>query len=320
MRLPIAALLIPLLLAVASAQNDLQTFRVDVKLVQVDVQVLDKKTSRPVGSLTKDDFQLFEDGVPQQIARISRDQLPLSVVLLFDLTDTVRPVLKTLAGGALNALDHLKAEDEVAVIVYAKRAQIIQDFTTDREKIVAAIQRAGDMKSDDPAYFNEAVYSASELLGKSRNTESRRTIIWLTDNVPNVPGSSEHTEKEAFESVFTTGTVVSALVERSGESEFFTAAYTRNPVFAPLRMRNPPGDVNHYAERTGGDIMKSGKDEVGAKLAQLIDQIRTRYTLGYYPSVKQPQHKFCELRVGIKPVAGKRDRQLVVRTKRGYYR
>jgi VWFA-related protein len=294
--------------------------RVSVELVQVDVQVLEKKTGRPVGSLTKEDFQLYDDGVQQKIAELSRDQLPLSVVLLFDLTESVRPVLKPLAEGSLEALKHLKPEDEVAVMVYAASAQLLQDFTTDREQAVAAIERASEMESSEPAYFNQGVFQASEQLGKAKNPRSRRTIIWLTDNVPNIPSDVVHTEEDAFREVFETGTVVSALLERSAFSDFAIVTFSRNPMFSVARRRHPPGDVYKYAERTGGEVMKSSKAEVSAKLAQLIDEIRTRYTLGYYPSVKQPKGKFCEIKFQIRAETRKREGQLLVRTKQGYYR
>jgi len=110
------------------------------------------------------------------------------------------------------------------------------------------------------------------------------------------------------------------LVERSGESDFFIATFTKNPLFAPFRMQNPPGDVHKYADRTGGKVMTSSKNEVSAKLAQMIDEIRTRYTLGYYPSTHQPKDKFCEINVQIRPEVEKREGQLLVRTKKGYYR
>jgi VWFA-related protein len=299
---------------------DDQVIRVNVELVQVDVQVLEKKTGRAAGALSKEDFQLYEDGVRQQIAELSRGQLPLSVVLLFDLTDSVRPVLKPLAAGALEALQHLKPEDEVAVMVYAASGQLLQDFTTDREKVVAAIERASEMKSGEPAFFNEAVFDASEQLGKATNPKSRRTIIWLTDNVPNIPSDGQHSENAAFREALETGTVISSLLERSAISDVFIATFSRNPMFSPLRMRNPPGDVYKYAERTGGEVMKSSKEEVSAKLAQLIDEIRTRYTLGYYPSVKQPKGKFCEIKIQIRAESQKREGRLLVRTKKGYYR
>jgi VWFA-related protein len=314
-----------LLFALAGCAQEQSTaedavIRVNVELVQVDVQVLEKKTGRAVGSLTKEDFQLYEDGAPQQIAELSRGQLPLSVVLLFDLTDSVEPVLKPLAAGALQALQHLKPEDEVAVMVYAASAQLLQDFTTDRGQVVAAIEKAGAMKSGDPAFFNEGVFQASMQLSKAKNPKSRRSIIWLTDNVPNIPSDRQHSENDAFREALETGTVISALLERSALSDFFIATFSKNPMFAPFRAHNPPGDVHNYAERTGGEVMKSSKDEVSAKLAQLIDEIRTRYTIGYYPSVKQPKGKFCEIKIQIRAEAQKREGRLLVRTKKGYYR
>jgi VWFA-related protein len=293
--------------------------RVNVELIQVDVQVL-KKTGRTVGSLRKEDFQLYEDGVAQHITELSKDQLPLSVVLLFDLTYSVQPVLKPLAAGALDALRHLKPEDEVAVMAYAASAHLLQDFTTDREQAVAAIEKASEMGSGEDAFFNEAVFQASEQLGKAKNPRSRRTIIWLTDNVPNIPSEGVHTEKDAFREVFETGTVISALLERSAFSDFAMVAFSKNPMFAPSRSHNPPGDVHKYAECTGGEVMKSSKDKVSAKLAQLIDEIRTRYTVGYYPSVKQPKGKFCEIKLQIRAETQKREGRLLVRTKKGYYR
>jgi VWFA-related protein len=302
-----------------SAPDD-QVIRVNVELVQVDVQVMQKKTGRAVASLSKEDFQLYEGGVQQQIAELSQGQFPLSVVLLFDLTASVQPVLKPLAAGALEALQHLKPEDEVAVMVYAASARVLQDFTTDREQAVAAIEKASTMESSEAAFFNEAIFQASEQLGKAKNPRSRRTIIWLTDNVPNVPSDREHTEKDAFREAFRTGTVISTLLERSAFSDFAMVTFSKNPMFAAMRLHNPPGDVYQYAERTGGDVTKSSKDEVSTKLAQLIDETRSRYTLGYYPSVKQPKGKFCQIKIQIRAETQKREGRMVVRTKQGYYR
>jgi Ca-activated chloride channel family protein len=318
------ALAIGLVSANSSAQqtspSDESVLRVNVELVQVDAQVLQKKTGRPVGTLTKDDFEVLEDGKPQRVATLSRDELPLSVVLLFDLTESVQPVLKPLGAGALEALNHLKPEDEVAVMVYAAKSELLQDFTTDHEKIAAAIQKASEMKSGENAYFNQAIYEASQQLRKATNPRSRRTIIWLTDNVPNLPSSKQHSEQEAIHEVLESGATVFTLLERSAMSDVFMVTFSKNPVFAPLRKKDPPGDTFKYAERTGGSVMKSSKEEVSTKLAQLIDEIRTRYTLGYYPSAKQPKGTFCELKVRVKPEAEKRVGEVNVRTKKGYYK
>src|SRR5229473_7744780 len=131
-----------------------QALRINVRLVMVDAQVVSRKTGRAVSSLRPEDFQVYEDGVQQPITSFSQDELPLSVVFLFDLTDSVRPVLKPLAEGAFQALSHLKPEDEAAVMVYSAAAQLLQDFTTDHSLIVRAIDRASRMERRDAAFFN----------------------------------------------------------------------------------------------------------------------------------------------------------------------
>jgi hypothetical protein len=113
LRFSILALVVVLLwagqpTALVQAQSDDDVIRVNTDLVVIDAQVLQKKTGRIINSLTREDFQIYEDGVKQEISFFSQDKLPLSVILLFDLTETVRPVLKPLARGALQALQHLK--------------------------------------------------------------------------------------------------------------------------------------------------------------------------------------------------------------------
>lgn len=310
-----------------------QVLKSATEVVTVDTQVLQKKTGRPVDSLTRDDFEVYEDGTRQQVTYFSQDTLPLSVVLLFDLTDSVRPVLKPLANGALDSLQHLKPDDEVAVMVYAASAQLLQDFTTDRTLAVAAIRRASEMKSKEAAFFNEGVFQASAEAAKTKIPNSRRVIIWLTDNVPNFPSEeirqrygksvaagSLHTEKDAMRELFDTDTSVTALLERSALSDFSTATINDNPLFAPIRSMYPPGDVYNYADETGGQVMKASRAEVSGRLANLIGAIRTRYTLAYVPNVSRPDGRFCTIKLKLTPGVEKREGRLVIRAKRGYYR
>jgi Ca-activated chloride channel family protein len=320
-----------LLLCTQSPTPSEPVIRVTVDLVVVDTQVVHKKTGRPIGGLKREDFELLEDGVRQEITAFSQDRLPLSIVFLFDLTDSVRPVLKPLASGALAALKHLKPEDETAVMVYAGAAKLLQDFTTDRALTVAAIEKASEMDSDEPAFFNEGVFQAAAQAAKSKNPASRRVIVWLTDNVPNVPSDKRgkrrnvsvdrlHTEIDALQELLETGTVVSSLLEFSAMSRTMAVLFSKNPIFAAHRKHYPPGDVYKYAEQTGGQVMQSGKEEVAAKLADLIDQIRSRYSLGYRASVDQPPGKLCEIKLNVSKDVVKREGQVVVKAKRGYYR
>jgi len=297
-------------------------FRVTSELVVVDAQVTDRKTGATVGSLGAPDLEVFEDGVRQEIVSFSRDKLPLSIVFLFDLTDSVQPVLVPLAQGAAEALRHFKPEDEIAVMVYQEKAKLLQDFTTDRELAVEAIRKAGRgaRDSSDNAYFNEGVFQAATQSRHSSNPSSRRVIIWLTDNVPNIPNDRVHTEQEALREVFESGAVVCALLEFSAMSHTFSMLYKHNPMFLGARSHHPPGDVNHYAAQSGGIVIKSGREEIAGSLAHLIDEIRSRYSIGYKPSSEQPAGRFC--RIDVRPTRSAEQRlgRMMVRTRSGYYR
>ena len=129
--------------------------RVSSQLVLIDALVENEKTGDPVGNLEMKDFQVLEDGKPQTISYFSHDQLPLSVVFLFDLTETVQPTLKPLAEGAYQILKHLKPQDEVSVMVFSSHTELLQGFTTDRALASAAIARASEMKSTEGTFIHE---------------------------------------------------------------------------------------------------------------------------------------------------------------------
>jgi VWFA-related protein len=328
-----ASILLPCLIADGQAPKDEKaaTFRLDVRVVQVDAQVVDKKTRHAATSLKQDDFQVLEDNVPQKISLFSQDTMPLSVVLLFDLTDSVRPVLKSLAEGALEALQHLKPEDEVTVMVYAASAQVLQEATTDRALAVAAIEKASRMESGEAAFFNEGIFQSAEQLAKGKNASSRRVIIWLTDDVPNVPsedsvplryrkslnGAMPHTQAEAVQHLLRTNTVVCSLLKQSDLSVSEESGLMSKPA---ERMLHPPGEVYKYASVTGGQVIEFKKKELKEKLALLIDDLRMRYTLGYHPSAQKPKGKYCAIKVKLAPETKKTIGNVVVEARQGYYR
>ncbi|HEY4676607.1 MAG TPA: VWA domain-containing protein [Candidatus Angelobacter sp.] len=313
------------------AQPQPPVYRVDVHVVQVDTQVLNKKTRHAARELKKADFEIYEDNVRQQVSSFSQDTLPLSVVLLFDLTDSVRPVLKSLGEGALEALQHLKPEDEVTVMTYAASAQVLQEATTDRALAVAAIEKASRMESGEAAFFNEGIFQAVEQLAKDKNPSSRRVIIWLTDDVPNIPsedsvplryrrslnGAMPHTQTDAIQRLLRTNAVVCSLLKQSDLSVSGESGLRAKP--AEL-MLHPPGEVYKYASVTGCQVIEFKKKDLNEKLALLIDDLRQRYTLGYHPSRQKPKGKYCVIKVKLTPEARKSLGNVVVEARQGYYR
>jgi hypothetical protein len=165
--------LLPLCLVLAARaqtpqpDHDATTLHVSTTLALLDASVDNKKTGQPIPNLQLSDFLLTEDGVPQPLTYLSHNQLPLSIVFLFDLTESVRPVLKPLAAGGREVLNHLKPEDEVSIAVFSSNTTVLEDFSTDRSLAAAAIAKAADMKEDDPTFIHEDMYEAVDLALRS---------------------------------------------------------------------------------------------------------------------------------------------------------
>jgi VWFA-related protein len=324
--------------AAAWGQDDTAVFRTTSELVLLDVQVVHHKTNTAAGRLEAKDFELSEDGSPQKISFFGRDQLPLSVVLLFDLTQSVHGELHHLAAGAQTALDHLKPEDEVAVMVYAASANLVDGFTRDHSRTAAAIARAAEMKSGDAAFFNEAIYRGAAQLGSAANPSSRRVILWLTDNLPNLPtrsnlsrnakglgGAWPHSEEEAMRKLHESGTVVMPLLLKNplwGMLGGGILAHDEKD-FArenPDKTNYSPGDASRYAELTGGFAFDMRGKAASERLAEVIDNLRDRYTIGYRPAEDKPAGTFCRVKVALAKEAPLRPQEWRVLARAGYYR
>src|SRR5919108_369295 len=88
----LASLLTPLLCPPPTAAwqrqaaGDEEVVRVSSDLVVLDALVLDKKKGRPIGGLGREDFELYEDGVRQEISYFGQSELPLSIMFLLDVS------------------------------------------------------------------------------------------------------------------------------------------------------------------------------------------------------------------------------------------
>jgi VWFA-related protein len=315
------ALLFSALMAPLRAQDETPVFSATTELALVDIQVRNVKSGAPAPALEARDLQIWEEGTPQRIVHFSRDEFPLSVVMLFDLTDSVRGVLKRLAMGATSALAHFKPADEVAVMVYAGNAKPVDGFTTDRSRTVRAIEQAAGMRSDENAYFNEAVYQAAMQLRQASGAANRRVIVWLTDNLPNVPyhkNEPVHTEIEALRALHEEGVVVAPILLKNPAWAVMGAMI--GAFEAPHAKSFPPGDARKYAELTGGQTVGLRGKQPEERLAQLIDELRARYTIGYRPSDPQPAGTFRRIRVDLAEDGNLRRKEWIVLARQGYYR
>ena len=294
----------------ATADDD-EVIRISSDLVVLDALVLNKRTGQSIGGLKTEDFELYDDGVKQQISYFGRDELPLSIMLLLDTSGSVRPIIEQVGDGALNALQQLKPEDEVAVMAFADHAMLVQGFTRDRPRIADKIKEASTaVELGRSTLLSEALYAAARHMPEATNPSSRRVIIVVTDNI--APPADDGTDREIYSELSESGSVVYGLIVRAGIGKVMNVM-----TLGLLRA------VNSYAEQTGGEVIGASKKEVAEKLGSIIARLRARYNLGYKPVNTSDEGKFRRIKLQLSPTAAAaaagRKEKPVVRTRQGYY-
>ena len=305
--LALTALLLAPARAAAQEPAADEVIKVNTDLVVLDAQVISKKTKRPVGDLRREDFELYEDGARREIGYFGRDELPLSVLLLLDVSRSVRPIIERVGEGALGAMERLKPEDEVAVMAFATSPKLVQGFTKDRRLTAEKIKEASREESlGRGTFLTEALFEAAREVPNATNPASRRVVVVVTDNVALLGGDDavRRTKTELLES----GAVVYGLVVRAAFGKIFDVV-----TFGKV---NP---VEQFSGETGGEVMGADKKEVDAKLGEMFARLRTRYSLGFKPASTKEDGTLHRLKLQLTPEAAKRIGKVIVVTRQGYY-
>jgi VWFA-related protein len=302
---------VPILFAVFFSQNPVLAqnqeqgvIRVDVNLVLVDTTVK-TKSGQIMADLKKEAFELREDGVPQKLDVFSRDELPLDVALVLDLSDSIGPFLGPLRDAANTALGALKPEDEVALFTFSTEAELRVPFTHDKSKIA---QQINDFQVGGATNINDGIFVAAKYL-LTAPPKGRRVIILISDDVgTDAGGQGTHD--------IVTETIASDAVLYNLKIPGYNPPAT---LFAASMI---PGLVNirKVMDQTGGEIFDV-KDvaHLDAAFRALIERIKTRYTLGYYTNANGATGKPHKLDVRLASSFGKKGHDYVVLAKSGYY-
>jgi len=288
----------------AQEQDQQPTLRVAVNLVMVDATVK-TKAGQILGDLKKEDFELREDGAAQKVDIFSRDELPLNVALVLDLSDSIEPFLGPLRDAANTALAALKPDDEVALFTFSTEAQLRVPFTKDKSEIAKEIS---DFKVGGATNINDGIFVAAKyLLGAP--PKGRRVIILISDDVATYSGGE-------------------------GTHDIITELIASDAVLYNLKIPgyNPPGTMLHAAMEKGLVNLRAVMDQTGGEVfnvqdvahldtvfGALIDRIKTRYTLGYYTKATAAEGKAHKLDVRLASSFGKKGKDYVVLCKNGFY-
>jgi len=281
------------------------TIKSQVNLVNLFATVRDKN-KRIVPSLKQEDFRISEDNQDQKIAFFSREvSLPITLALLLDTSGSEQSMLGAIQEGASTFLGRvMRKGDEALVMSFDLDVDLLSDFTDDKALLNRAIRRAkinaggpmitpgtiptrGAIGTD----FYDAIYLACS--DKLATEAGRKAIVVLTDAEDN--GSKVRVE-EAIEAAQRTDTVVHILL-----------------VYDPREGANA-SVAKKITDETGGRMISVNSEK---KLLEAFDQIseelRSQYTLGYYPTNSAQDGKFRKVKVETA------EKDLKVLTRKGYY-
>jgi Ca-activated chloride channel family protein len=255
--------------------------------------------------LKKEDFEVREDGAVQRLDVFSRDELPLEVALVLDLSDSIGPFLEPLRDAANTALAALKPDDEVALFTFSTEAEMRVPFTKDKREIANQIST---FHAGGATNINDGIFIASEHLLK-QPPKGRRVIILISDDVGTDAGGQG-----------TRDIVTEAIAADAVLYNLRIPGY--NPLQTILYASMIPGLVNirRVMDQTGGELFDvQDIAHLDPVFRALIQRIKTRYTLGYYTNATAALGKPHKLDVRLASSFGKKSKDYVVLSKNGFY-
>jgi Ca-activated chloride channel family protein len=303
----IAGLLLTLLASASGAQ---QKIRVDVNLVSVGFSVRDARGAL-VDNLSKDDVEVFEDGVQQKIAFFARSQdVPLTLGLIVDASGSQDHFAKQHTQDLDVFLKRvLGPKDRVFLLGFGNHLRLVSDFTNTGDNLLTLWKQYDKGKGRFPeigpkedrdlgtAFYDSIFYSVEEKLAKE---EGRRALLVFSDGEDN---SSSHDMMTAIEEAQANNVLV------------YTIRYTDTKKNGDLTARNQYGIrvMDRIAKETGGAHVDAKTTDAKVYFQQIAEELRTSYEIAYYPTNGKKDDAFRK--IVLRP---KQD-GLKVRMKTGYF-
>jgi VWFA-related protein len=287
------------------AQDGDVTFKSGVSNVRVDAQVL--QDNELITGLTAQDFVVREDDRPQPIIYFGREKEPLSLLVLLDVSGSMRKYVEQVATVSRQALGYLRPKDRVAVMVFARDAQLRAGFSAEMGEVASDIRAAaGDESVGTATNINDSLLTAAKYMEEKSGDAGRKAVLILTDNLGL---NYKSPDEPVIEALHSSSAVLNAIVVGEGR---------RPSPLSRQRAQNPdftPPDVFTIAEQTGGEAVRA--DRAGEAFSRMIERIRTRYSI-HYKMPESGKSGFRTIQVELTPAAILRYPRAQVRARKGY--
>lgn len=275
------------------SSNGTFVFKTEVQEVTLHATVVDDH-QRPVTTLDRTAFQVFEDGQPQRITSFRREDIPVALGIVIDNSGSMRDKRPSVNAAALNLVRASNPQDQVFVVNFNNEYYLDQDYTGDVALLRDALER---IESRGGTALYDAVVATSDHLMKSAKLQ-KKIILVVTDGEDT---ASRDTLEQAVRTIAVDGGPTVYTIGLLGQE----------------REKKARRALRIMAEQTGGvAFFPAGVNEVEAISQQIAHDIRNQYTIGYKPSTPKVEGGYRQVKVDATASGYKK---LSVRTRSGYY-
>jgi len=275
--------------------------------VMIPVSVRDS-SGRLVSELTRNDFRVFEDGIPQPLSDFALRQVPVDVALMVDASSSVAENLDDFRRAAEGFATRLAADDRISLIKFDDRIELLLDWTKSRFQLHRAL---GRIEAGMFTRFNDALALTSRDQF-AEAAKSRRALIVLTDGIDNGRGAS--TLEDALRALLQAQVVVYVvsntqiskaeklaqldLLTRDSASARFNQLRVDDLRLGIRALDQSEVNLDQLTAATGGRLYKPlSFDALESTYAEVADELRHQYALYYTPLNKSRDGAFRRVRV-----------------------
>jgi Ca-activated chloride channel homolog len=270
----------PLLDTIRPASTDIRPradIRIDADMTLVPVTVTDAH-GRNVLGLEKENFRILDGQEIRPIVAFSREDAPVSVVLVFEASRSMRDKFRGARDAATRLFQQLNLNDEVSLITVSDRAVLQRDWTSNLGDVADALVFTGP---DGTTSLVDGIYLGLEQMKKARNP--RKALVVVSDGGDN---NSRYTMRELLDKAIEADTLI------------YTVCLYYNPQ-AP-EEREGPERMEDLAGKTGGISFLSKKlNDFGNIMGTIGVTLHNQYVLGYYPPNDAPSGKYRKIKVEL---------------------
>ena len=249
--------------------NPQPSFRAGVDIVSLNVTAIDP-AQKYVIDLAQDEFQVYEDGVKQEVMLFNRTNLPIALSLLVDTSASMEQRLPIAQEAAIGFAHKLRLQDLAEVIDFDSRVMVLQSFTNKASDLESAIRRTS--AGGSTSMYN-AIYIALKDLKKAVATTTddirRQAIVVLSDGEDT---SSLLPFEEVLDLAKRSETAIYAIGLRATESSTSASKGFKEAEFV----------LRQLAQETGGRaFFPTQATDLNGIYSQIADELSSQYTVGY---------------------------------------